>query len=249
MRRLRTASTVTAAAAACALAFSGSAQAVTFTPSSADFANCPTLPSGATKALWECVSIVLTNGSFKLGSKLNIGIGGPIRLNAAVGIHNGKIVTATGGNVSGSPTPGGVDIPGIGTFAVQIEQAGAVVVDGIVPKTIPIKIHVTGPLLGDSCYLGSDAGPINLTPTIANLKLQQSNGTPYVSATIAETTFNVPASTGCGLGGILSSILNLGLGLPSPSGNNAVSIDVALQAKNYAFGNITKTLAAEALTS
>ncbi|ROO86866.1 hypothetical protein EDD29_4448 [Actinocorallia herbida] len=248
MRRLRKASSLTAATAACVLAFSGGAQAATFTPGPADFANCPTLPSGATKALWQCVSVVLTNGSFKLGSRLNISIGGPIRLNAAVGIHNGKIATATGSGGSGSSTPGG-DIPGIGAFSVQIQQAGPLVVDGLVPKTIPIKIHVTGPLLGGSCYLGSDSDPINLTPTVSGLKLQQSNGTPYVSATIAEKTFNVPASTGCGLGGILSALVNSFLGLPSPSGSNAVSIDAALQAKNYAFGNITNTLAATALSS
>lgn len=247
MRRLRTVSVLAAAATASALAFPGSSQAaVTFTPSAADFAGCPTLPSGANNLLWGCVSVVLTNGSFKLGRKLDIGIGGPVRLNVAFGFHEGKVVTLTGREGSGTPTPGGVDVPGVGGFDVKVEQAGPLVVDGLIPKAVPIKLHLIGPLLGGSCYLGTDATPIVLAPTLADVGLKTGNNTPYVAATIAEKTFNVPASTGCGLVGAL---LNSFLGLPSPTGSNAVSIDVALQAKSYAFGNITANLATPALRS
>jgi hypothetical protein len=46
-------------------------------------------------------------------------------------------------------------------------------------------------------------------------------------ATQADNTFSVPGASGCGPGGLADSAVNLKEGLPSPSGNNSLTLDNA----------------------
>jgi hypothetical protein len=103
--------------------------------------------------------------------------------------------------------------------------------------TLPVKIHLHNPLLGSSCYIGSDSDPIVLhpanlaQPTFGNGEQFDANGTPDPNGVLQSTvlignqgdsTFAVPGASGCG--GLTSLLvdpaINLKLGLPSPSGNN-----------------------------
>jgi hypothetical protein len=110
--------------------------------------------------------------------------------------------------------------------------------------TLPIKLHLQNPMLGPSCYIGSDANPIVLHPENTDLSNAQfntanfdTNGTPdpngalqsvdVTGATQGDTSFSVPAATGCGPGGMFTAFINAKGGLPSPSGNNSVVLNDA----------------------
>jgi hypothetical protein len=110
--------------------------------------------------------------------------------------------------------------------------------------TLPIKLHLQNPMLGPSCYIGSNADPIVLHPENTDLSNAQlntvgldTNGTvdpngPLLSldltgATQGDNSFTVPGATGCGPGGKFSALINAKGGLPSPSGNNSLVLDHA----------------------
>ena len=103
---------------------------------------------------------------------------------------------------------------------------------------VPIKVHLNNPVLGASCYIGSNATPIVLnlveTPTSSP---QLTTGGPggnaiiVTGAEVADTTFAVPGANGCGLLGALDPVLNLKVGLPSPSGKNSALIDQNAEAE------------------
>lgn len=111
--------------------------------------------------------------------------------------------------------------------------------------TLPVKVHLHNPLLGSSCYIGSDSSPIMLHPE--NLPGQtftaqggsfDTNGTPDPNGVLlsdkfvsqqGDNTFSVPGASGCG--GVLSLLvdaaIDLKMGLPSPSGQNSLVLNNA----------------------
>jgi len=120
--------------------------------------------------------------------------------------------------------------------------AGAGVGDVIV--TLPIKIKLESPLLGGNCFIGSDDDPIvlNVANTVApsfDIQFFDPDGTPnpdssavmarffLPGATQGDSSFAVPAATGCGPGGSADATINARLGLPSPSGNNNIVLNDA----------------------
>jgi hypothetical protein len=107
--------------------------------------------------------------------------------------------------------------------------------------TLPVKVHLVNPILGPSCYIGSNNDPIvlrprNITrPTLASA-IGNLDGTPNptgalarltASATQGDDTFAVPGATGCGLLGVLNTAVNQQQGLPSPAGNNNLVLNSA----------------------
>ncbi|HKT00593.1 MAG TPA: hypothetical protein VJT31_13745 [Rugosimonospora sp.] len=163
---------------------------------------------------------------------------------------DGKVLTAAPIEV---PIPGIVNlIPGVTSVYAQVLTAGPVT--SFVPLasgepypilSMPIKIKLSGSLLGDSCYLGSDSQPIVLHPTSGTTNPPAPNkpvsGDPgslaldldphgygaliasYTGATLVDNSFAVPGATGCGLFGVLNGIVNSVFGLPSAAGNNTVA--------------------------
>jgi hypothetical protein len=108
--------------------------------------------------------------------------------------------------------------------------------------TLPIKIQLVSPLLGGNCYIGSDDDPIvlnleNTTAPTFSIESFDADGTPNPSgvmgrfflpgATQGDSSFAVPAATGCGPGGTADATINSRLGLPSPSGNNSIVLNDA----------------------
>jgi hypothetical protein len=104
---------------------------------------------------------------------------------------------------------------------------------------LPLKVHLQGKLLGNNCYIGSNANPIDFA-AVAITEPQQDflpdpNGLPVATVTLggltmADNTFSVPAAQGCGpaLGfgkykiNLLDGVINWALGLPSPAGENGM---------------------------
>ena len=117
--------------------------------------------------------------------------------------------------------------------------AGAGVGEVII--TLPIKIQLVSPLLGGNCFIGSDDDPIglniaNTTAPTFDIQFFDPDGTPSADpsavmarfflpgATQGDSSFAVPAATGCGPGGTVDATINSRLGLPSPAGNNSSSL-------------------------
>lgn len=109
--------------------------------------------------------------------------------------------------------------------------------------TLPVKVHLQNPLLGSSCYIGTNSEPIvlhpsNLTPPAFTSQSGQfdANGTPdrtgvlealVLNSNEGDSSFAAPGATGCG--GVLSLVVDAAIdlkdGLPSPSGNNSVVLN------------------------
>jgi hypothetical protein len=107
--------------------------------------------------------------------------------------------------------------------------------------TLPIKVHLTNPFLGSSCYIGSSSNPITLALTLGTTNPPPPNtpisGDPGTASTNAGATyristgtrlvdnaFSVPAASNCGYllldKLIITAGVNLKEGLPSAAGNN-----------------------------
>jgi hypothetical protein len=107
---------------------------------------------------------------------------------------------------------------------------------------LPVKIKLSNAILGSSCYIGSDKAPVPLAFTTGTSgALKGSAGTlsfneEFTIVTISggklvDGTYAAPAASGCG--GIFSflvdPLVNSILGLPSPSGKNAATLEGKLQ--------------------
>jgi len=105
---------------------------------------------------------------------------------------------------------------------------------------VPVKVHLQNPFLAPNCYIGSNSDPIRLTvanqtrPTARFVRFD-ADGTAnptgemnYLSvsgAALGDSTFSVPAARGCGLLGLIDSVVNAKQGLPSPSGENSLVLN------------------------
>jgi hypothetical protein len=96
--------------------------------------------------------------------------------------------------------------------------------------TLPIRVHLKNPLLGESCYIGSEANPIELHLSTAppkgkvgNLGEEENGGILVAKeVTFVDTKFSVPTAEGCGgfFSFLIDPVVNGKLGLPSKEGNN-----------------------------
>jgi hypothetical protein len=105
--------------------------------------------------------------------------------------------------------------------------------------TLPIKVKLENPLLGNECYIGSNTNPITLNLTTGTTKPMPPNepisgklGTFSSRAefrilvdtnnTLVDNAFAAPAATGCGgiFSALITPVVNGKLGLPSAGGTN-----------------------------
>jgi hypothetical protein len=126
---------------------------------------------------------------------------------------------------------------------------GALAQEEGVAVVLPTRSHLKNPLLGGSCYIGSEAHPIELrltdgttSPPEPNKPIKGKLGTAqseiehgYESVHIDENTlvdnsFSVPVAEGCGglFAFLLDPIINGKLGLPSASGHNTAILNGTL---------------------
>ena len=165
---------------------------------------------------------------------------------------------APGGSLIADPatvTAGGV------TVTATVESAGvptdfdllAGITVGMPIVTLPIKIHLVsqtaGIDLGPSCFIGSEMDPIVLHPANTDRRTRccdfvsfdpdgTINANGILSSLIVngttqgDSTFSVPAVSGCGPNGdgSFDSTVNTVVGLPSPSGNNNLVLEDASSA-------------------
>jgi hypothetical protein len=104
--------------------------------------------------------------------------------------------------------------------------------------TLPVRVHLKNPLLGESCYIGSEAHPIQLhlttgttSPPLPNKPITGAPGSFSVEEgeiivasgnTLVDNAFSVPTAEGCGgfFSFIIDPIVDAKLGLESAAGNN-----------------------------
>ncbi len=106
---------------------------------------------------------------------------------------------------------------------------------------LPVKVHLENPLLGGSCYIGSESEPVQLKLSTA-ASVGGSAGTisfnePFYTITFAtgaklvDKTFAAPAATGCGglLALVVNPVVNAILETPAASGKNSATLISGLQ--------------------
>jgi hypothetical protein len=111
---------------------------------------------------------------------------------------------------------------------------------------LPVRIHLKNELLGNACYIGSEANPIKIEltdgttkPPLPNKPIKGKLGIPFAEEegsvsliaikenTLVNNEFSAPVAEGCGGGasGIIDPIIDAKLGLPSAAGNNTVILN------------------------
>lgn len=109
--------------------------------------------------------------------------------------------------------------------------------------TLPVKIQLSNPILGSSCFIGSNSNPIILNPedSVAPPNIMgdafDANGTSdpngnftlvtLSGGTIVDNTFAVPGASGCDglLAPAVDAAIDLKQGLPSASGHNSLTLN------------------------
>jgi hypothetical protein len=112
--------------------------------------------------------------------------------------------------------------------------------------TLPVRVHLKNPLLGNACYVGSEAHPIQLhlttgatSPNPPNKSIHGKVGKErnyeefehlllkLKENSLVDNTFSVPTAEGCGelFAFIIDPIVNSKLKLPSADGNNTAILN------------------------
>lgn len=116
---------------------------------------------------------------------------------------------------------------------------------------LPVRIHLKNRLLGENCYIGSEATPILLhlttgttTPEPPNTPIKGKVGAiveqeennyllnTATESTLLDNTFTVPKAEGCGTGpaaSLINNLINAKLGLPSPNGHNTIILNTTIK--------------------
>ena len=175
------------------------------------------------------------------------------------------------GGLTGLMTPTGLGLIGylfgaVNTVTAQVQLAGPNAVaqatnallfpNSLLAGTgtafqLPVKVHLSNPLLGNSCYIGSDSNPVTLhltagttsppppnTPITGNPGTQgfavepvgdQAVGAISVTGTsLVDNSFAVPGATGCGplpVQFLVDLALDLKEGLPAAAGHNTAILN------------------------
>ena len=208
-----------------------------------------------------CVASNSTHGSIKIGTLPptitgNSNLQGGLVADLSGGVFT--FIAPLGGSLIADPATvvaGGV------TVTATVESAGvptnfdllAGISVGMPIVTLPIKIHLVsqtvGIDLGPTCFIGSDMDPIVLHPAntdVSNAMLDfqmfDADGTinpngAFGSLIVSGTTqgdssFSVPAVSGCGPNGdgTFDGTVNAVVGLPSPAGANVLVLEDASSA-------------------
>jgi hypothetical protein len=119
--------------------------------------------------------------------------------------------------------------------------------------TLPLRVHLKNPLLGNSCYIGSESSPLELhlttgethppagvTPlhgakgTATTLEEHELLSLRITGNSLVDNDFSAPGAEGCGefwgYTGFLDSLVDAKLKVPNKAGENAAVLDGELAA-------------------
>lgn len=146
-------------------------------------------------------------------------------------------------------------------LSLQVELAGPITNFSPLaesPFTLPVKIQLRNPLLGGTCFIGTNHDPVVLNPVFNPVGTLDFEPDPdpvafpnvdvlsIKGSTLTDDLFSVPGATGCGPGGVADAAIDATLGLPSPSGNNHLVLtgNDALFADDFSDGGQAQDLLA-----
>lgn len=190
-----------------------------------------------------CVTVVVRGGEMQIGGlKVPVPDGGLKIAGGVTYVEDGNdwkdvFIPEPGTNFGVTSTP--ITVPG-GALGIDtplnltqiqstVEAVGMPSVDVLdAAVSMPVRLKLENPLLGDKCYLGSESNPITLNlKTTGNPPSEPiGGGTPgavFRAVPHTDTTFAVPAATGCGPLGSLNWAVNLRASTPSASGHNSLA--------------------------
>lgn len=244
--RKRLAGLVVGGAVATSLIASGSAQAAF-----PDFSECPRSDPAIASCLdVQSVSGSLTIKGFAvpLGTSFSLKGGLAFDRSRAGGYRFIPPVGKTGVFAKPVQVPGGLlginfPIPGnavTATAKLAGDPSQIAVNLSTFAVSLPLKLELTNPIIGPGCKIGSNSSPVNLNLIVGTTNPPSPNtpisgrigrvvATPTHFAVYGNTnvdnSFSVPGASGCGIGlGLINSIVNLKLGLPSAGGNNEIIV-------------------------
>jgi hypothetical protein len=241
------------------------AQAAKPKPPYEQFAGCPSVKEVSTSLV--CLRTVIKGGYFQMGNK-NVPITNPITITGGVDENFGNFVFNSEGGMSKSPqkVPGGVvGVTGL-TWLLELLGSEALTLYAITepagvpnlnpfeePIELPIKVHLVNAVLGNNCYVGSFASPINLnlitgttSPPAPNKPISGKAPEPifessglikFLNGAFVDNSFAAPGASGCVLtlfGFIpisINGLVNSASGLPAAAGTNATSQTFDIEAQ------------------
>lgn len=260
---------VASAVAVGALALSSSAMAAAPTGDFAPFKYCPYQNTNVQTCLKSTItsgSFTLGNATVPITASTPVILQGGFSFDGATTWYNaangGKTLDATPikvpGGLIGLVNTGGwsgilIDLFNAAVSSVNdvyatAELAGNVQFDFLnylfgsgTAIVLPIKVHLTNPFLGSSCYIGSNSNPVRLNLTLGTTSPPPPNtpitGNPGTATTnadgsvltqtgqkLVDNAFPVPAASNCGFllldKLIITAGVNLKEGLPAAAGKN-----------------------------
>ncbi len=94
--------------------------------------------------------------------------------------------------------------------------------------TVPVTLHLNNVLLGTNCTIGPVIQHLLISPTAAGQADPPMSWSP-TPVEARDNTFSVPGAQGCGaIPAVFDPVIDLQLGLPSSSGNNAADLPAVL---------------------
>ena len=226
-------------------------------PGYGQFAGCPNPSQIASIEI--CFHAAFTSGEFQVGG-IEFPISKPITYSGGLTPSFEVDFNAAGGMPPVAQTvPGGiVGLTGLTWLTsllspaeqelyADIELAGTP--DPPLPPTflLPVKIHLTNTILGNNCYIGSNANPISLdliagttsppppnkpiTGTEPTVSTTPNEVLDFENGTFVENSFAAPEANGCVLtiSGSppipIDSLINSQNGLPAAAGTNRAILD------------------------
>lgn len=213
-----------------------------------NFSDCPRtgLPSGS-----GCIDVQSQSGEIVIKG-FHVPLGHSLEIRGALREPDGVFVPPRGTNgffAEPVNVPGGVlgiELPiSLNMVTATAELAGPASSIELHPGNLeirmPIKLHLSNPLIGSNCYIGSNSRPVivhlivgTTSPPPPNRPITGNEGTAEIippdtllfrDVVDVENSFSIPSATGCGFLGILNPLINLKLGLPSAAGNNSMVIN------------------------
>jgi hypothetical protein len=131
--------------------------------------------------------------------------------------------------------------------AIKI-NLGALLGEVGVALQLPVKVHLENPLLGSSCYVGSNSSPIIIPfttgttkPPLPNKPIKGKAGTlEFIEGgeilkihenSLVENAFAAPSTNGCGgiFEFLIGPIINSQLGVPATAGHNTAILNGTLE--------------------
>ena len=120
---------------------------------------------------------------------------------------------------------------------------------------LPVRVHLKNPLLGEECYIGSEAHPLQLqlttgttAPPEPNKPISGKFGSIAIEEekeqelavitenSLVDNSFSAPVAEGCGgfFSFIINPIINSKIGLPSAGGHNTAILNGTLRSASKA---------------